>query len=111
MQDEPGAPMSMEAGIQYSVPEGSYETMPTNDFIMPPGTTPEMMLDQEVMANLDLGLDTSFSWEMISQGVEEPMPMQEAIDELYESPFQLLVQANGLPETRFISRKYTHPYQ
>lgn len=41
-----------------------------------------MIPDPEIMPNLDLNLDESFSWEMISLGLEEPMPMQEAIDEL-----------------------------
>lgn len=33
-----------------------------------------------------LGMDDSFSWEMIGLGLEEPMPSQEAIDELYVKP-------------------------
>lgn len=41
------------------------------------------MPDPQMMGNLDLGLDTNFSWEMIGLGLEEPMPTQEAIDELY----------------------------
>ncbi len=41
------------------------------------------MPDPPMMDNLDLGLDTNFSWEMIGLGLEEPMPTQEAVDELY----------------------------
>ncbi len=56
----------------------------TTDPLMLPTTSmaPGMIPDPEIMPNLDLNLDESFSWEMISLGLEEPMPMQEAIDEL-----------------------------
>lgn len=110
-QIEAGAPMSIDGGPQYSVPEGLFESMPTNDQFTSTGTDPGTMLDQDIMADLDLGLDTNFSWEMISQGVEEPMPTQEAMDELYKSRFQLLLHADGLPELRSISIKYIHHYQ
>ncbi len=109
-QVEAGAPMSIDESTQYSVPEGLFESMPTHDQFKSRGTFPGTMLDQDIMADLDLGLDTNFSWEMISQGVEEPMPTQEAIDELYESRLQLLLQADRLPELRSISIKYIHHY-
>ncbi len=35
---------------------------------------------------LGLGGDDSFPWEMIGQGLEEPLPCQEVIDELCVSP-------------------------
>jgi len=89
MQDEPGAPMSMEVGMQYSLSKVPFDSMPTNEPTMLRDTPVGMMQDQEIMANLDLGLDTSFSWEMIGLGVEEPMPTQKAIDELYDSRPQL----------------------
>jgi len=85
MEGTPGTHMSMEVGMQYPVLERSFESMSTNDWIMSQSTAPAMMLDQEIMPNLDLGLAESFSWEMMSQGVEEPMPTQEAMDELYDS--------------------------
>lgn len=44
---------------------------------------PQVVPDSQIMPDLDLTLDASFSWEMIGLGLEEPMPMQEAIDELY----------------------------
>ena len=35
-----------------------------------------------IMADMNLGIDDSMSWEMIGLGLEEPLPMQEAIDDL-----------------------------
>ena len=35
-----------------------------------------------MMADANLGLDDSMSWEMIGLGLEEPLPMQEAVDDL-----------------------------
>ena len=69
-----------------TMPEVSFDALQTStDTIMLPVTSmaPGMMPDSEMMPGLDLNLDESFSWEMISLGLEEPMPMQEAIDELY----------------------------
>lgn len=34
------------------------------------------------MADINLGIDDPMSWEMIGLGLEEPLPMQEAIDDL-----------------------------
>ena len=71
---------------QQSIPEGrEYSPLPENDPIMMPAASnmpPDMIPDARMMSNLDLGLDASYSWEMIGLGLEEPMPMQEAIDEL-----------------------------
>lgn len=65
-----------------------------NDPLMMPMTdnmAPDMNLDPQMMSNLDLGLDSNFSWEMIGLGLEEPMPLQEAMDELYSTiPYLLL---------------------
>ena len=35
-----------------------------------------------MMADTAPGVDDSISWEMIGLGLEEPLPMQEAVDEL-----------------------------
>lgn len=35
-----------------------------------------------MMADVNLGIDDSMSWEMIGLGLEEPLPMQEAVDDL-----------------------------
>ena len=72
--------------MQHSMPSASYDSLPTSEPIMLPMTDlgPEMMQGQDFMPQLDLNLDQSFSWEMIGLGLEEPMPMQEAVDELYD---------------------------
>ena len=73
----------MQAGIQQSMPS-AYDAIPTNDPIMVPmsNVAPEMMPGSEFVPQLDLDLDQTFSWEMIGLGLEEPMPTQEAVDEL-----------------------------
>lgn len=43
---------------------------------MAPEVTPDFL------PGMNLEIDDSFSWEMIGLGLEEPMPMQEAVDEL-----------------------------
>lgn len=63
--------------------------------------------DPQMMENLDLGLDANFSWEMIGLGLEEPMPMQEAIDELYDMLVLPLSRANAIIELIFTSTRYT----
>lgn len=35
-----------------------------------------------IIPDIDLAIDENFSWEMIGLGLEEPLPSQEAIDEL-----------------------------
>ncbi len=35
-----------------------------------------------MMADINLGVDDPISWEMIGLGLEEPLPMQEAMDDL-----------------------------
>lgn len=42
----------------------------------------EMLPDSEFVPQINLDLDQNFSWEMIALGLEEPMPTQEAVDEL-----------------------------
>ncbi len=40
--------------------------------------------------NMGMGLDdNTFTWEMIGLGLEEPLPPQDTIDELYVVPFYL----------------------
>lgn len=83
---EPTEPMGVQAGVQQSMPGVSYDPMPTNEPIILPATNmaPVMMQDKDFMPHIDLDLDQSFSWEMIGLGLEEPMPTQEAVDELYD---------------------------
>lgn len=35
-----------------------------------------------IVPDIDLAIDENFSWEMIGLGLEEPLPTQDAIDEL-----------------------------
>ncbi|KAI6713424.1 fungal specific transcription factor domain-containing protein [Diplocarpon mali] len=61
------------------------------------GESPQPVIDNidfsAAHLNMDLGLDNTFTWEMIGLGLEEPLPPQETIDELCD-PF---------PDTRDIS--------
>ena len=81
---ETGEPIGVQMGMQESMPGVSYDSVPTNDPIMLPITNvaPDIMPDPDFVPQLDLDLDQSFSWEMIGLGLEEPMPTQEAVDEL-----------------------------
>ena len=96
----PGDPLMMPANspqtlmVQQSIPEGreySSTSEPEKQTLRPMAgnlapdmySNPGMSPDPQLMGNLDLGLDANYSWEMIGLGLEEPMPMQEAIDELY----------------------------
>lgn len=76
----------MQAGMQGAMPGVSYDSMPTNDHIMLPITNlaSEMMPNPDYVPQIDLNLDQSFSWEMVSLGLQEPMPTQEAVDDLYD---------------------------
>ena len=100
-----GEPMGMQPGMQQSMPSASYDSLPTNDPIMLPMTDlgPEMIPGPEFVSQMDLNLDQTFSWEMIGLGLEEPMPMQEAVDELYELRPLLSWHANETEEHRYIS--------
>lgn len=43
---------------------------------------PEAMNHSDFAPDMSFGLDDNFNWEMIGLGLEEPLPTQEAIDEL-----------------------------
>ena len=66
-----------------SMPEGTFDPIP--DAEHPITLPPEMMHDAQILPDFNLSLDANFSWEMIGLGLEEPMPMQEAIEELYDN--------------------------
>ncbi len=110
---ETAEPLGRETGMQQPMPGVSYDSMPTNDPIMLPVTNmaPIMMPDPEYVPQIDLNLDQSFSWEMIGLGLEEPMPTQEAIDELYDLRPPVSEYANKMKEHRYFSIKYIHPYR
>ena len=107
-----GEPMGMQAGMQQSMPSVSYDSLPTNDPIMLPMTdlAPEMMPDPEFMPQMELNLDQSFSWEMIGLGLEEPMPTQEAVDELYELRPPTSEYADNIKGHRYFLIRYIHLY-
>lgn len=67
--------------MDQSIPEGVFDPIP--DAEHPISLPPDMMREQ-ILPDFNLSLDANFSWEMIGLGLEEPMPMQEAIDELYD---------------------------
>ena len=100
--------MGMQGAMQQSMLGGPYDSMPTNDNTMlpNPNMAPMMMPDQEYVPQIDLNLDHSFSWEMIGLGLEEPMPTQEAVDELYDFtlPHQGMLTE---PKNRTLFRKNT----
>lgn len=53
-------------------------------------------------------LSASFSWEMIDLGLEEPLPAQDVLDDLYELRLSLrMIQANVFPGLKSISRRST----
>jgi hypothetical protein len=45
------------------------------------GPDPQM---DSMMDSLGLAADETFSWELISLGLDEPLPTREAIDDMYE---------------------------
>ena len=110
---ELGGSMGMQGAMQQSILGGPYDSMPTNDNIMLPNANmaPMMMPDQEYMPQIDLNLDHSFSWEMIGLGLEEPMPTQEAVDELYDFSPPTSGYADRTKGQNSISKKYIHPFQ
>ena len=86
--DIPSRPAVGGAQRQQSISESNeYSSMPdVEDHLMVPMTgdvVPDMNSDPQMMGDLNLGLDPNFSWEMIGLGLEEPMPLPEAVEELY----------------------------
>ena len=51
--------------------------------------------------------DENLSWEMIGLGLEEPLPPQEAIDELYVYSMECADISNRFLELLCTSRRYT----
>lgn len=80
-QGYPSMPDIIDTAFTLPISSMSADTRPLSQ--MMDGMASNTMPDPQMMENLDLGLDATFSWEMIGLGLEEPMPMQEAIDELY----------------------------
>ena len=77
-------PMPQTIGRQTAEP--GYSTMDSSNspYTAPVSNmVPEAMTASDFAPDMSFGLDDNFSWEMIGLGLEEPLPMQEAIDELY----------------------------
>ena len=56
-------------------------------------------------SSMQMGMDNSFTWEMIGLGLEEPLPPQETIDELYVGP-RLRPSTCRVAHTPLISRRH-----
>lgn len=92
----PGIPISSASA------EGIPQLIPVND-------TLDSHMDS-VMDSIGFGTDQAFNWELISLGLEEPLPNQDVIDEmcvlLSFSPLRNLTTAG----TRYISRAFIPLY-
>ena len=65
---------------------GPYTTMGASNspaYAPTSSAVPEVMTMNDFAPEMNFNLDDNFSWEMIGLGLEEPLPQQEAIDELY----------------------------
>jgi len=56
--------------------------------------------------------DQTFTWEMIGLGLEEPLPPQDTIDELYVTavPNFFRQNTNFSPDNRYTSKRFIHLY-
>ena len=82
------------------------------------GESPQPPMDELAFPtdiNMGMGLDDStFTWEMIGLGLEEPLPPQETIDELYvTTPININeYSAHAICSvTKSTSTKYIRPFQ
>ena len=76
--------MDLQPDTTYSMGEGTLKPIASNDPFTLPVTGMGSTMSPELlnMPDISLGMDDNYPWEMIGLGLEEPMPMQEAIDEL-----------------------------
>lgn len=91
------------------MPEGAFDPIP--DAEHPISLPPDMMPDAQILPDFNLSLDANFSWEMIGLGLEEPMPMQEAIEELYDDRLFMRSYTDIFQGRKSTSARYIHPYQ
>ena len=102
-----GSPVGMHAGMDQSMPDETFDAIPDAQHPIP--LPSDMMSDAQLISNFDLSLDANFSWEMIGLGLEEPMPMQEAIDEMYDiCPF-IRVESNLFKGRKSTLTRYIPP--
>ena len=76
--------MDLQNDTTYSMGEGTLHPITSNEPFTLPATDMSSDLNPDLLniPDIGLGMDDNFSWEMIGLGLEEPMPTQEAIDEL-----------------------------
>lgn len=79
-----------------------------------PGSVDDFNFNSSMQMNMK-PVDSNFTWEIINLGLEEPLPPQETIDELYV----LLAECSGCnavsdnlhsADTRFTLRRFTLHY-
>lgn len=74
------APLVFERSNSNGIDINSQETM--DGIFNSTSNTQDISPVPSTMMDVNLGLDDPMSWEMIGLGLEEPLPTQEAIDEL-----------------------------
>ena len=77
-----------------------------NDFGMDPVNLKGTSIAPGV-PGIGLSSDENLSWEMIGLGLEEPLPPQEAIDELYVCSMLYANRSHYSSGPLYISRRYT----
>jgi hypothetical protein len=76
-----------------------------------PGDSPQPPMEDMTFdpnLNMTMTMDPTFTWEMIGLGLDEPLPPQETIDELYVISSLLQILCSFGVGIKFTSRKYTH---
>ena len=75
--------MGTQNGLSYNFNEGLNESTQLDEpFSIPTGVGSDYQPNVMSTSDAGVGIDDSFSWEMIGLGLEEPMPTQEAVNEL-----------------------------
>lgn len=74
------APLVFERANSIGIDINSQETM--DGIFNSTSNTQDISPVPSMMTDINLGIDDPMSWEMIGLGLEEPLPMQEAIDDL-----------------------------
>lgn len=74
-----------------------------------PGDSPQPVMENHMAfdPNLGMTMDPTFTWEMIGLGLDEPLPPQETIDELYVTYSELSDTILTELGIRYILRRFT----
>ena len=108
----PAMPVSTsQSGASY----GSFDPIAMNadvsmpmDGLLPTTNNFEPSPTMNMIPDIDLAIDENFSWEMIGLGLEEPLPTQDAVDELWVTDGQnRSMSANASTEQASTSRRST----